>query len=111
MHVDHVVNAPSPKSSNGLIQDKNSVAIWGSSESVKIQGIYIQERLLTTQGHLAYDEEMVKKHVDVRQEKGLIEDDKQAEAAKEKAGLEHDGIKVAAAILRFFHGEDKNIES
>lgn len=111
MHVDHVVDPPTAKSSNGLIADDAAVAIWGSSETIKVQGVYIQERLFTSQGHLGYDENMVKEHVDTRVDKGLIEDKEQAEEAKEKAGLDHDGIKVAAAILRFFHGEDKDIES
>lgn len=110
MHVDHVPEAPSMESSGGLIADDNHVAVWGSSETIKVQGVYIRERLLTSQGHLGYDEKMVKDHVDVRLNKGLIEDKAQAEEAKEKADLGHDGIKVAAAILRFFHGEDKQIE-
>ena len=111
MHVDHVVDAPTSKSSNGLIEDSSSVAVWGSSETIPIQGVYIRERLFTSQGHLGYDERMVKRHIEARVKNGLIEDEEQAEEAKEKAGLDHDGIKVAAAILRFFHGEDKEIKT
>ncbi len=110
MHVDHVVDAPTSSSSEGLIADNSSVTVWGSSETIPIQGVYIRERLFTSQGHLGYDEQMVKKHVDSRFEKGLIKDEKQAEEAKEKAGLDHDGLLVAGAILRFFHGEDKDIK-
>lgn len=109
MHVDHVVDPPSSASSNGLIEDDSSVHVWGSSKDFKVQGVYIRERLFTSQGHLGYDEEMVKAHVDSRVEKGAIKDKKQAEEAKDKAGLDHDGILVAGAILRFFHGEDKDI--
>ncbi|KAL3427508.1 glutamine amidotransferase-like protein C13C5.04-like protein 3 [Phlyctema vagabunda] len=110
MHVDHVVQLPTNASSKGLIEDDSSVVCWGSSDLIPIQGVYIREKLFTSQGHLGYDEKMVKKHIDSRFEKGLIEDEKQAEEAKEKAGLEHDGVKVAAAILRFFHGEDKDVK-
>jgi len=111
MHVDHVVEPPTAESSNGLIEEDAAVAVWGSSKSIRVQGVYIRERLFTTQGHLVYDEEMVKKHIDTRVEKGLIKNEEQAEKAKETAGLDHDGIKVAAAILRFFHGADKDIET
>ncbi|KAK0120427.1 hypothetical protein ONS96_010643 [Cadophora gregata f. sp. sojae] len=110
MHVDHVVDAPTASSSEGLIEDDSTVSVWGSSDMIPIQGVNIRERLFTSQGHLSYDEQMVKKHVDVRVEKGLIKDEKQAEEAKQKAGLDHDGILVAGAILRFFHGEDKDIK-
>ncbi|TID22172.1 anthranilate synthase component II [Venturia nashicola] len=109
MHVDHVVQAPSSKSSGGLIKDDSSVHIWGSSKDIPIQGVYIQERLFTSQGHLGYDEKMVEKHIQHRVEKGLIKDKEQAEDAKQKAHLDHDGILVASAILRFFHGEDRKI--
>ena len=110
MHVDHVINAPTAKSSNQLIEDDTSVSVWGSSETVPIQGVYIRERLFTSQGHLGYDELMVKEHIDARYEKGLIKSRKVAEEGKEKADFEHDGVKVAAAILRFFHGDDKDVE-
>jgi GMP synthase-like glutamine amidotransferase len=110
MHVDHVVQAPSSESSGGLIEDDSSVHVWGSSEETPIQGVYIRERLFTSQGHLGYDEEMVRKHVEYRFEKGLIKDEEQAEEAKERAGLDHDAVLVAGAILRFFHGEDKDVE-
>ncbi|KAG4433039.1 hypothetical protein IFR05_011478 [Cadophora sp. M221] len=110
MHVDHVVDPPTTASSGGLIEDDSSVSICGSSEVIPIQGVYIRERLFTSQGHLGYDEQMVKKHVDARFEKGLIKDEKQVEEAKEKAGLDHDGPLVAGAILGFFHGESKDIK-
>lgn len=61
MHVDHVVQVPSTKSSDGLIEDDNSVHVWGSSKDIPVQGVYIKERLFTSQGHLGYDENMVKK--------------------------------------------------
>jgi len=94
MHMDHVVDNPTSKSSNDLIHDDTSVVVWGSSKSIPIQGIYICEGLFTTQGHLGYDEKMVKKHVDSRFENGLIGEEKQAEKAKEKAGLDQSVITI-----------------
>lgn len=110
MHVDHVVAPPTEASSNGLIEDDSSVHVWGSSKDFEVQGVYIRERLFTSQGHLGYDEEMVKLNVDARVESGSLQDTKQAEEAKDKAGMDHDGVLVAGAILRFFHGEDKDIK-
>lgn len=109
MHQDHVVAPPSSETSPLITKDMK-VHVWGSSEHSEVQGIYIPERVFTTQGHLGYDEEMVKKHIEHRVEKGLIEDEKQAEEAKDKAGLDHSGEIVAGAILRFFHGDDKHVE-
>lgn len=116
MHQDHVVDAPS-SSTTSLISKSDDpkkvgkeVAVWGSTEETPIQGVYLRERLFTTQGHLGYDEKMVKLHVKQRYENGSLEDEKQAEEALKKAGKEHDGVLVAGAILRFFGGEDAGIE-
>jgi len=46
----------------------------------------------------------------MRQKSGGISDEEEAQEGKEKAHLEHDGEVVASAMLRFFHGEDKEIE-
>ncbi|KAK8209137.1 hypothetical protein M8818_003832 [Zalaria obscura] len=109
MHQDHVVDAPSAESSDGLLGPKTKVHVWGSTESTEVQGVYIRDRLFTSQGHLGFDENMVKRQIEVRQESGSIDDHAAAEARKETAGLEHDGEVVAAAILRLFHGDDVDI--
>jgi hypothetical protein len=54
-----VLQAPSSKSSGGLIEDDSSLHVWGSLKDIHIQGLYIQERLFTSQGHLGYDEKMI----------------------------------------------------
>jgi GMP synthase-like glutamine amidotransferase len=112
MHQDHVVNPPSRRTSPLLasVPDGDEVEVWGSSETTPVQGVYLRERLFTTQGHLGYDEGMVRKHVQHRLEKGLVDDEEQAAEAKESAGWEHDGVLVAGAILRFFGGEDKDVK-
>jgi GMP synthase-like glutamine amidotransferase len=108
MHQDHVVEPPSSKSSN-LLKEGQKVHVWGSSEHTTVQGIYIKDRLFTSQGHLGFDEDMVKRQINMRVESGGIKDLNHADAAKETADMEHDGEAVAGSILRLFHGEDNDI--
>ena len=108
MHQDHVVEPPSSKSTN-LLKDDQKVHVWGSSEHTAVQGIYIKDRLFTSQGHLGFDEDMVKRQIELRVESGSLKDLDHAEAAKETADMEHDGEVVAASILRLFHGDDNGI--
>jgi len=108
MHQDHVVEPPSSKSSD-LLKENQKVHVWGSSEHTAVQGIYIKDRLFTSQGHLGFDEDMVKRQINMRIESGGLKDLDHAEAAKETADMEHDGEAVAGSILRLFHGEDNDI--
>ena len=108
MHQDHVVNAPSPETTDLLGKD-SKVYVWGQSKHTDVQGVYLKDRLFTSQGHLGFDEHMVRRQIDMRIESGGIKDEKHAEVAKETADLEHDGEIVAAAILRLFHGDDDDI--
>ena len=108
MHQDHVTVVPSTNTTL-LLKPDNKVYIWGQTEHTTVQGIYIRDRLFTSQGHLGFDEKIVKRQVDLRIENGGIHNTKFAEERKETAELEHDGIVVAAAILRFFHGEDHEV--
>jgi len=110
MHMDHVVAAPDPATSGGLLADDAKVEVWGHSEHTAVQGVYVRGRLFTTQAHLAFDEDMVKRQIEMRVEAGSIEDVEHADRAAETADLRHDGDVVAGAILRFFHDEDEDIE-
>ncbi|KAL2150575.1 hypothetical protein VTH82DRAFT_7138 [Thermothelomyces myriococcoides] len=105
MHQDYVVAPPAPESSGGLLPPGTKVEVWGSSEHTRIQGVHIPGRLFTTQAHLAFDDGMVKRQIQMRVESGSIQDTEHADKAAETGGLEHDGDMVAAAILRFFHDE------
>jgi GMP synthase-like glutamine amidotransferase len=109
MHQDQVTTVPS-SSTTSLLSEKDKVDVWAESKHTKIQGLYIQERLFTSQGHLGFDEEMVHKQIETRVESGGIENEKRAKEAKETAHMKHDGNVVAGAILRFFHGDDKQID-
>ncbi|KAL1297501.1 hypothetical protein AAFC00_005020 [Neodothiora populina] len=108
MHQDHVANAPSP-STTDLLPKNSKVHVWGSTEKTQVQGVYLKDKLFTSQGHLGFDEDMVRRQIDMRVENGGIKDEEHAEISKETAELEHDGEMVAAAILRLFHGEDDDI--
>ncbi|KAL8960289.1 MAG: hypothetical protein Q9193_002977 [Seirophora villosa] len=110
MHQDHVVYPPS-SSTTSLLSEKHDgdIHVWGSSATTEVQGVYIRKRLFTTQGHLGFDEDMVKRQIRLRIESGSIdreEDRAELESAWDTAEAEHDGVVVAGAILRFFHGDD-----
>lgn len=109
MHQDQVVSAPSTSSAGGLLPTDTKVYVWGSNEHTHIQGVFIANRVFTTQAHLAFDEAMVHRQIQMRVESGGITNLEHANRAKETADLEHDGDVVAAAILRFFHDENNDI--
>ena len=111
MHQDHVVDVPS-SSTTDLLPESSSekVRVWGSTELTPIQGVYIAERLFTSQGHLGFDSQMVEQQVQDRVDSGGIKSADAAEIAKATSDMEHDGLVVAKAILRFFHGDDRDVE-
>ncbi|KAF5009825.1 hypothetical protein FDECE_3984 [Fusarium decemcellulare] len=110
MHQDQVLEAPTPESSNGLLPLDSDVHVWGKSDHTAVQGLYIPNRLFTSQAHLAFDEDMVKRQIQMRIESGGIQDLEHADQAAETAHLEHDGEEVAAAILRLFRYDDDGME-
>lgn len=101
MHVDHVINAPSPSTSDLVPRDRE-VHVWGSSDTTEVQGVYIKDRLFTSQGHLGFDEGLIHSQINQRLDSGGIQekDKEQADEARDTASWEHDGEKVAGAILR-----------
>lgn len=109
MHQDHVTSPPSHETTS-LLSPSQKVHVWGSSDHTAVQGVYLKDRLFTSQGHLGFDEQMVKRQIDMRIESGGIKAEDKPDEAKELADLEHDGEVVAAAILRLFHGEDVDVE-
>ncbi|KFA70251.1 hypothetical protein S40285_07890 [Stachybotrys chlorohalonatus IBT 40285] len=109
MHADQVKEMPGPETADGLLKPDTEVQCWGSSEHTPIQGLYIPSRLFTTQAHLAFDEDMVRRQIEMRVESGGIQDLAHADQARETAHLEHDGDKVAAAILRVFQFDNDGV--
>ncbi|KAL8838352.1 MAG: hypothetical protein Q9205_003577 [Flavoplaca limonia] len=113
MHQDHVVHPPSSSTTHLLPeQHDRDIHVWGASQTTEVQGVYIRGRLFTTQGHLGFDKDMVHRQIEMRLEAGSIDrekDQEQLESAQRTAEWEHDGVVVAGAILRFFHGDDDEI--
>jgi hypothetical protein len=52
---------------------------------------------------------MVKRQLEMRVETGSLKE-AEADEATQRAEWEHDGLLVAKAVLRFFHGDDDDIE-
>ncbi|KAJ5385526.1 hypothetical protein N7517_003437 [Penicillium concentricum] len=103
MHQDQVVAPPTSASAGpDMLPPNTEVACWGRSEHTPVQGLYIPNRLFTTQAHLAFDEDMVKRQIQIRVDSGGIKDLEHADRAAETAHLEHDGVEVAKAVLRLF---------
>jgi GMP synthase-like glutamine amidotransferase len=110
MHVDYVVEAPKPTGKNReLLPPGTKVHVWGTSEHTGVQGCYINKRLFTSQGHMEFTEEMVKRQLEKRVESGALKEEDADEAA-ERSDWMHDGLLVAKAVLRFFHGDDDKVE-
>ncbi|KAI5795667.1 class I glutamine amidotransferase-like protein [Geopyxis carbonaria] len=111
MHQDHVVTAPVDTSKVDSGKEKRRVAVWGSSKDCEVQGLYACRRILTSQGHLGYDEAMVRESIEQHEKQGTLEKgSEETERAKEKSELEHDGDVVGGAVVRFFAGLDDEIE-
>ncbi|KAK3389776.1 class I glutamine amidotransferase-like protein [Podospora didyma] len=107
MHQEQVVAPPSSETAeDGLLPPNTEVEVWGRSEHTRVQGLYIPNRLFTTQAHLAFDEDMVNRQIRMRIDGGGITDKEHADQAAETAHWKHDGDVVAAAILRVFHFDD-----
>ncbi|RKU39861.1 hypothetical protein DL546_000308 [Coniochaeta pulveracea] len=109
MHIDQVATVPTVETAQGLLEKDTKVHVWGESGHTEIQGLYIRNKLFTTQAHLAFDEGIVKHEIEMRVESEAIQDEKVVSEAKETADFEHDGEVVARSILRFFKGEDDGI--
>jgi GMP synthase-like glutamine amidotransferase len=109
MHQDQVTTRPSAETSDLLSKDQK-VHVWASTDHTEIQGLYIHDRIFTSQGHLGFDEKIVQRQIEARQKSGGIKDCKHAAKAKETAHMKHDGVVVAGAILRFFHGQDHDVD-
>lgn len=112
MHQDQVTGVPSAATTD-LLAAGQKVHVWASTPRTRVQGLYVRDRLFTSQGHLGFDARMVRRQVAIRMQAGTVEEgkhDAQIRYAEETARLEHDGAVIAAAILRFFHGDDCDVD-
>jgi GMP synthase-like glutamine amidotransferase len=62
--------------------------------------MYERKRLITTQGHPEFDEDIVAELLVNRHERGVF-DDGTYEDAMRRVGRRHDGVRVAGACLWF----------
>ncbi|CAI4213591.1 unnamed protein product [Parascedosporium putredinis] len=111
MHQDQVVEAPTPETANGLLEKDTKVHVWGSSEHTSVQGCTYKNGF-SRRRPISRSTRPWSREIELRIKSGSITADDRDEVtqAMETAHLEHDGIAVAAAILRFFHDEDDDIE-
>ncbi|KAM0691592.1 hypothetical protein Q7P36_007791 [Cladosporium allicinum] len=77
-----------------------SVEHLGHSPSCHVQGMYERKRLITTQGHPEFDEDIVAELLENRHDRGVF-DDRTYEDAMRRVKKHHDGVRVAGAFLRF----------
>lgn len=112
MHQDQVVAPPTVESAGGFLSKNDKVHVWGHSKHTEVQGLYVRNRVFTTQAHMAFDQKMVQREIQMRIDAGSIKDKDEEERRKavETSHLEHDGDVLAMAILRFFHFEDDGLE-
>lgn len=58
---------------------------------------------------MEFDQRMVKRQLALRVQSGSVREE-DANEASERADAMHDGLLVAKAVLRFFHGDDDKVE-
>jgi hypothetical protein len=58
---------------------------------------------------MEFNEAMVKRQLEMRVQAGSLKREEASEAS-ERADWMHDGEVVARAVVRFFHGDDDDIE-
>jgi GMP synthase-like glutamine amidotransferase len=51
MHQDHVTSPPSHKTTD-LLNAGDKVHVWGKSPHTEVQGLYVRNRVFTTQAHM-----------------------------------------------------------
>lgn len=72
----------------------------GSSPRCAVQGMYLPGRFITVQGHPEFTGEIVEEIVTMRKDVGVFTEE-QFRDAMGRAGLEHDGVAIGVACLRF----------
>jgi len=72
----------------------------GSTEKCEIQGLYAPGRYISVQGHPEFTEDIVREILLARGDSGVFTRD-ELEEYLSRVGLEHDGVVVAKAFLKF----------
>jgi GMP synthase-like glutamine amidotransferase len=72
----------------------------GATERCEIQGLYAPGRYISVQGHPEFTEDIVREILLARGHAGIFTGD-ELEDYLSRVGLEHDGVVVAKAFLKF----------
>ena len=70
------------------------------TELCPVQGMYVPRTYITIQGHPEFTADIVAEIVHVRHLAGIFSDEMEADAMR-RVALDHDGVKIAQAFLRF----------
>lgn len=77
-----------------------NVVPLGSSPCCAVQGMYAPRRFVTVQGHPEFTGDIVTDVVQKRAEEGIFKLE-QAQDALSRANIEHDGVAIGVAFLKF----------
>ena len=72
----------------------------GSSPVCRVQGMYAPKRLISVQGHPEFNQEIETEIIKARHAQGIF-DDTQYEDGMKRVALNHDGVVVSEAFLKF----------
>lgn len=88
MHQDIVFNYPP------------NVVPLGSSPRCAVQGMYVPRHFITLQGHPEFTGDIITEIIRTRAEGGVFKEE-QAQDALSRANIEHDGVAIGVAFLKF----------
>lgn len=72
----------------------------GSNDLCTVQGMYLPNKYMTVQGHPEFTEEIISEILFNRHAVGIFSDEVY-ESGMKRAPIEHDGVPIAKAFLKF----------
>lgn len=72
----------------------------GSSPTCQVQGMYSKGRLITVQGHPEFNQQIVTEILESRHAQGIF-DEAHFRDGMARVAMEHDGVAVGKAFLKF----------
>lgn len=72
----------------------------GSSPVCSVQGMYVPKRLISVQGHPEFNSVIMREIIETRHKTGIFDEEAYKTHAK-KIDLQHDGVAVGSAFIRF----------
>jgi hypothetical protein len=83
-----------------VLEHPEGVQPLGHTEKCQVQGMYAPKRLITVQGHPEFTGEIVRELLETRREKAILTQEVFDDAIS-RVDLQHDGVKIAKAFLKF----------